>query len=203
LPAKLLGDVSGLAVADLCAAPGGKTAQLAACGARVTAVDRSVPRMERLKENLARLGLEAKTVVTDLFAFETAERFDAVLLDAPCSATGTIRRHPDLPFRKDAGAVGALARIQSAALDRAAVLVKPGGLLVYATCSLEPEEGEAQTAAFLLRQPGFRRDPVGPADIAGQAHFINADGDLRTLPTMEVGPGKGLDGFFAARFRRA
>ena len=203
LPAKLLGDVSGLAVVDLCAAPGGKTAQLAARGARVTAVDRAAPRMERLRENLARLGLEAKTIVADLFAFETKERFDAVLLDAPCSATGTIRRHPDLPYRKDAGAIAALAKIQAEALDRAALLVKPGGLLVYATCSLEPEEGEAQAAAFLKRQPGFQHDQVGPAEIAGQAHFINADGDLRTLPSMEIGSGKGLDGFFAARFRRA
>jgi 16S rRNA (cytosine967-C5)-methyltransferase len=202
LPAGLLGDVSGLEVADLCAAPGGKTAQLSARGAQVTAVDRSPPRMDRLKANLARLGLEAKTIIADLFAFETKERFDAVLLDAPCSATGTIRRHPDLPYRKDAAAIGALAKIQSEALDRAALLVKPGGLLVYATCSLEPEEGEAQAAGFLKRQPGFRHDPVGPADIAGQAHFINVDGDLRTHPTMEVGLGKGLDGFFAARFRR-
>jgi 16S rRNA (cytosine967-C5)-methyltransferase len=158
--------------------------------------------MARLKQNLARLGLEATAVIADLFAFETKEVFDAVLLDAPCSATGTIRRHPDLPYRKDAGAVGALAKIQSEALDRAALLVKRAGLLVYATCSLEPEEGEAQAAAFLKRQPGFRHDPVMPAEIAGQSHFINESGDLRTLPSMDIGPGKGIDGFYAARFRR-
>jgi 16S rRNA (cytosine967-C5)-methyltransferase len=159
--------------------------------------------MNRLKENLARLGLAAKTVTADLSAFEPGERFDAVLLDAPCSATGTIRRHPDLPYRKDASAIGMLAKIQAEALDRAAGHVKPGGVLVYVTCSLEPEEGEAQAAAFPRRHPAFRLDPVVPEEISGQAHFINDTGHLRTFPSMGIGAGKGLDGFFAARFRCA
>ena len=201
LPARLLGDVSGLSVADLCAAPGGKTAQLAARGAKVTAIDRSAARMETLKRNLARLGLAAETVIADLLAFETEERFDAVLLDAPCSATGTIRRHPDLLWRKDASAIAALVRIQAAALDRAARLVKPGGLLVYATCSLEPEEGEAQAAAFLAGHTDFSPSAVEPEEIGGEQEFINRNGALRTLPAMRIGPSQGLDGFFAARFR--
>jgi 16S rRNA (cytosine967-C5)-methyltransferase len=158
--------------------------------------------MEILKANLARLGLTARTVVSDVLAYEPGETFDAVLVDAPCSATGTIRRHPDLPYRKDASSIAALVLLQGRILDRAATLVKPDGLLVYATCSLEPEEGEAQIAAFLGRHTDFQRVALDPREIGGQAKFINSNKDLRTLPCMDIGPEKGLDGFFAARLRR-
>ena len=168
----------------------------------MTAIDRSASRMETLKENLARLGLAARTVVSDVVAFATREHFDAVLLDAPCSATGTIRRHPDLPYRKDASSIAMLAKIQTAILDRAASLVKPGGLIVYTVCSLEPEEGEAQAAAFLESHTGFEHESLRPEEIGGQGKFINENGDLRTLPSMEIGSQMGLDGFFAARLRR-
>jgi 16S rRNA (cytosine967-C5)-methyltransferase len=204
LPARLLGDVAGRRVADLCAAPGGKTAQLAAAGAVVTAVDRSPVRLDRLRENLSRLGLEAEVVAADLLAFEAAP-FDGVLLDAPCSATGTIRRHPDVQWSKTADDIGALADLQRRMLRRAAALVKPGGLLVYCTCSLEPEEGERQVEAFLAADHSFSRAPVGMAEIGGLDAATQA-GDLRTLPSMLPDPDprqSGLDGFFAARLRRS
>ncbi len=140
LPAQLLGDVRGKSVADLCAAPGGKTAQLAAAGARVTAVDRSASRLERLKQNLARLNLAADTVIADVTEWQS-EPFDAVLLDAPCSATGTIRRHPDIPWLKRESDIATLAALQRRLLARAVELTRPGGLIVYCTCSLEPDEG--------------------------------------------------------------
>ena len=140
LPARLLGDVAGKRIADLCAAPGGKTAQLAAAGARVTAVDRSAPRLERLKQNLARLGLTAETIAADVTDWQS-EPFDAVLLDAPCSATGTIRRHPDIPWLKRESDIASLAALQRRLLARAVELTRPGGLIVYCTCSLEPDEG--------------------------------------------------------------
>ena len=161
--------------------------------------------METLKENLKRLGLSAKTVIADLLSFETGERFDAVLLDAPCSATGTIRRHPDLPWRKDAAAIAALVKIQAAALDRAASLVKPGGLLVYATCSLEPEEGERQIATFLGGNADFTRAPIVASEVGGVADWVTTAGDLRTLPChMALDPSykSGMDGFYAARLVR-
>ena len=158
LPALLLGDVKGLRVADLCAAPGGKTAQLAARGAQVTAVDISGPRLRRLQENLARLNLKAETVQANVTEWTPPEPFDAVLLDAPCSATGTIRRNPDIPYLKSEADITALAAVQARLLKHALSLLKPGGQLVYATCSLEPEEGEAQIRARARRAKRHRLD---------------------------------------------
>ncbi len=204
LPARLLGDVKGLRVADLCAAPGGKTAQLAARGARVTAVDRSPARLARLKENLARLRLDAEVVEADATQFR-AEPFDAVLLDAPCTATGTIRRHPDLPWNRRAEDLMALAALQSRLLDRAAELVRPGGLLVYATCSLEPEENESQIGAMFARRKDLVRVPIRAEEIGGVNDFVGAAGDLRTLPCHLPDPEPrlaGCDGFYAARLRK-
>jgi 16S rRNA (cytosine967-C5)-methyltransferase len=204
LPARLLGDVKGLKVADLCAAPGGKTAQLALAGARVTAVDRSGPRLARLKENLARLGLAAETVTADATAWEGGP-FDAVLLDAPCSATGTIRRHPDVAWLKREADIATLADLQRRLLDRAVALTRSGGLVIYCTCSLEPEEGEAQIATLMARDPSVRRRPVVAADVGGLSEIVSAAGDLRTLPQHlpdEDPRMGGLDGFFAARLER-
>lgn len=202
LPARLLGDVRGLKVADLCAAPGGKTAQLALAGALVTAVDRSAQRLERLQENLSRLALRADPVVADATEFAAAQPFDAVLLDAPCSATGIIRRNPDIPYLKTEADIAALAEVQKRMLDHAAGLVRPGGLIVYCTCSLEPEEGEDQIRALLARDQRLARVPIEPAEVGGAGHLINRDGDLRTLPFHALGAAKGLDGFFAGRLRR-
>ena len=162
LPARLVGDVAGKRVADLCAAPGGKTAQLVLAGASVVAVDSSKTRLGLLAENLARLGLQAELVLADAASWQPGEKFDAVLLDAPCSSTGTIRRHPDIPYTKSQKDVVALAALQSKLLDNAAKLLKPGGKLVYSTCSLEPEEGEAQIASLLVRNEALRVDPIGP-----------------------------------------
>jgi len=192
IPARLLGVGEGERVLDLCAAPGGKTMQLASRGANVTALDRSAPRLERLRDNLARLGLTAEIAVGDATAYQ-AEPFDAVLLDAPCSATGTIRRHPDVAWTKDESDIVRLAQLQTRLLDRAATLVRPGGRLVYCTCSLERAEGEAQIAAFLARNTRFARVPLRPEEVGGRADLIDGEGDLRTLPSQ------GLDGFFAGR----
>lgn len=205
IPARLLGAKPGERIADLCAAPGGKTAQLASQGAVVTALDRSAPRLERLTENLARLGLTAEVVVGDALAFDPPNPFDAVLLDAPCSATGTIRRHPDVAWTKTESDLIRLHLLQARLLDKAATLVRPGGRLVYCTCSLEPEEGERQVAAFLKRNAAFERVPVRPDEVGGLAMLIDAEGDLRTLPAHLEGSETqrgGLDGFFASRLRR-
>ncbi|MBO6857389.1 16S rRNA (cytosine(967)-C(5))-methyltransferase RsmB [Labrenzia sp. PO1] len=206
LPARLLGDVKGLRVADLCAAPGGKTAQLAAAGASVTAVDISKARLKRLEENMTRLGLSVETVAADLRAFEPEELFDAILLDAPCSATGTIRRHPDVPWIKKPYDIEKLTEIQSELLDRVMGWVKPGGLVVYCTCSLEAAEGEAQVAGFLERQAGkIELVPVEASEVGGLAECVTNEGYLRCLPchSAALDPvSKGMDGFFAARFRR-
>jgi 16S rRNA (cytosine967-C5)-methyltransferase len=204
LPVRLFGDLHGRAVADLCAAPGGKTAQLALAGARVTALDRSAARLARVTENLNRLQLTADTVAADALEWQ-AEPFDAVLLDAPCSSTGTIRRHPDVPWIKSEADLGVLTSLQQRLLDRAADLVKPGGRLVYCVCSLEPEEGERQIAALLARDQRFARLPVTAEDIGGCTEFISGDGDLRTLPHYLADPDPrwgGLDGFYAARLVR-
>lgn len=206
LPTRLLGVRPGERVADLCAAPGGKTAQLAAAGAEIVAIDRSDARLERLKGNLRRLNLSAETRVADALDLPEDEPFDAVLLDAPCSATGTIRRHPDVAWTKRESDLARLAALQTRLLDKAAALVRPGGRLVYCTCSLEPEEGEAQAASFLARHPGYERVAVSREELGGHAELIDANGDLRTLPCHLDGdlPSRkgGLDGFFAARFRR-
>ena len=204
LPAKLIAAKPGERIADLCAAPGGKTAQLAAAGAQVTALDRSAERLKRLTVNLARLGLTAEIRVGDALAFE-AQPFDAILLDAPCSATGTIRRHPDVAWTKKAGDIASLAAVQAKMLDRAAALLAPGGRLVYCTCSLEPEEGEMQITALLRRNPDLVRLPIRPDEVGGLAECLNAEGELRTLPCHlpnETARLAGLDGFFAARLGR-
>jgi 16S rRNA (cytosine967-C5)-methyltransferase len=197
LPARLLRAAPGQHVLDLCAAPGGKTAQLAAMGAQVTAVDRSAGRLSRLSTNLERLGLAARTLAADAATLDMPAQ-DGVLVDAPCSATGTLRRHPDVAWSKREGDILSLADLQRRMLDNAAKLVKRGGTLVYCTCSLEPEEGEAQVEAFLARHPAFRRDPVQMSDLGGFDFAISSVGDLRTLPAHLAEAG-GLDGFYAAR----
>jgi 16S rRNA (cytosine967-C5)-methyltransferase len=200
----LLGDLAGRSVADLCAAPGGKTAQLATAGAHVVAVDRSESRLGRVKQNLKRLNIEAELVVADATKWE-AEPFDAVLLDAPCTATGTVRRHPDIPWQKRPEDLAKLSSLQSRLLDRAAALTRPGGLLVYATCSLEPEEGELQIDSFLARHSEFVRIPIEPAEVGGIAAFVTEGGDLRTLPfhLPNANPRlAGCDGFYSTRLRR-
>lgn len=204
IPARLFGDLVGKTVADLCAAPGGKTAQLAAAGGKVTAADRSAPRLVRLRENFARLGLAADIVATDIMEWQ-AEPFDAVLLDAPCSSTGTIRRHPDVPWLKSEADIATLAGMQQRLLDRAVEFTKSGGTLVYCVCSLEPEEGEQQIEALLARNSRVQRRPIVAGEISGRAEFINAAGDLRTLPTQLADPEPrwaGIDGFYAARLTR-
>ena len=205
LPAKMLGDVRGMSVADLCAAPGGKTAQLAHAGANVTAIDKSNGRLNRLKSNLARLALNAETAVADAATYNPGRTFDAVLIDAPCTATGTIRRHPDILHLKRPEDVEALAAVQSAILANAATLVRPGGRLVYCTCSLEPEEGIEQIARFLAANPAFSRLALLPGESHFDASWITPAGDLRTLPhhLESLPPGqRGLDGFYAARLVR-
>ena len=205
LPAKLLGHVAGQPVADLCAAPGGKTAQLVLGGASVIAVDNSKTRLKLLAENLKRLHLEAELVEADAASWQPGGLFDAVLLDAPCSSTGTIRRHPDIPYVKSAKDIEALAALQARLLDNAARLVRPGGKLIYSTCSLEPEEGEAQIAAFLTRNAAFSIDPISPAELYGQAQWIEPSGCLRTFPyelKLDSAEWSGMDGFFAARLVR-
>lgn len=203
LPARMLGDIAGRTVIDLCAAPGGKTAQLAAAGAQATAVDLSEARLERLEENLRRLGLKAETVAADGREWRPPAPADAVLLDAPCSATGTIRRRPDVAWNKRSGDVRALKPIQRALLDAAAEMTRPGGLLVYACCSLQAEEGPEQTAKFLANHPDFARAPLVEGEIPGlPADAITASGDLRTLPSMWPDIG-GMDGFYAARLIRS
>ncbi|HBC07688.1 MAG TPA: 16S rRNA (cytosine(967)-C(5))-methyltransferase, partial [Rhodospirillaceae bacterium] len=201
LPVRLLGDVAGLSVLDLCAAPGGKTAQLAAGGARVTALDRSEKRLETLARNLDRLELQVETVAADALSWDAPTRFDAILLDAPCSATGTIRRHPDLPHLKRPEDTAKLADLQDRLLARAADWVRPGGVLIFATCSLQPEEGPERVRAFLNRQADFKTEPATPGESGVTPDMLSPEGWLRTLPSMAVEIG-GMDGFFAAALRR-
>lgn len=208
LPARLFGDLTGKSVVDLCAAPGGKTAQLCNAGAWVTAIDRSQSRVARLRENLARLGLPAETAVADAAEWtgNGGDGFDAVLLDAPCSSTGTIRRHPDVAWLKQETDIAALATQQQRLLQKAVTLLKPGGTLVYCTCSLEPEEGEGAIAALLAGNSGMRRAPIDASEVAGLSELVTADGALRTLPCHLPHPDPrlgGLDGFYAARLVKA
>ena len=200
VPARLLDVKTGEAVLDLCAAPGGKTLQLAAAGASVVALDRSAARLKRLEENLVRTGLSAEVVAADGAAWEDTRTFDAILLDAPCSATGTFRRHPDVLWAARPGDVASLAGVQARILDSAAGRLKPGGRLVYCVCSLEPEEGEAQVEAFLARRPDMALDPIQPGEAGAPEASLTARGTLRLLPHQLDG---GQDGFFAARFRKA
>jgi 16S rRNA (cytosine967-C5)-methyltransferase len=200
-----MGKVAGQRVADLCAAPGGKTAQLALAGASVVAVDTSKTRLAMLSENLTRLGLEAEIVQADAANWQPGASFDAALLDAPCSSTGTIRRHPDIPYTKSEKDVVALAELQARLLDNAARLVKPGGRLVYSTCSLEPEEGEAQIASFLIRHENFRVEPIAAEEVFGQTDWVEPSGLLRTFPyelKLDSPEWSGMDGFFATRLVR-
>jgi len=199
IPARLLDVKPGQTAVDLCAAPGGKTLQLAAAGATVTAVDRSAARLERLTDNFRRMDLTAEVVVADAATWADTRTFDAVLLDAPCSATGTFRRHPDVLWAARPGDVASLAGVQARLLDAAADRTAPGGRLVYCVCSLEPEEGEAQVEAFLARRPDMRLDPVQPGEAGAPAASLTARGTLRLLPHHLDG---GQDGFFAARFVR-
>ncbi|MET3526513.1 RsmB/NOP family class I SAM-dependent RNA methyltransferase [Phenylobacterium koreense] len=199
IPARLLDVRPGESALDLCAAPGGKTLQLAAAGAEVVAVDRSAARLGRARENLERMGLKAEIVAADAGEWDDGRTFDAVLLDAPCSATGTYRRHPDVLWAARPGDVAALAGVQAKLLDSAARRVKPGGRLVYCVCSLEPEEGEAQIAGFLARQPEFELAPVAPGEAGAPEASRLADGTLRLLPHHLAG---GQDGFYVARLRR-
>lgn len=193
LAVPMLGAVKGLRVLDLCAAPGGKTLQLASAGAEVTALDISDPRLARLKENLARTGLSALCVVADALHWQPDQPFDAILLDAPCSATGTIRRHPDLPFVKDGSEIAGLVELQAQLLDRALGWLKPGGRLVFVTCSLLPEEGEGQLSAALGRHPGLS---VMRPDLPGiSPEWITPEGGLRLRPDYWADKG-GMDGFF-------
>lgn len=200
LPARLFGAVAGRRVIDLCAAPGGKTAQLAAAGAEVVAVERSPERLRQLEGNLERLRLKAELVCADAAEWQPAEPADAVLLDVPCSATGTIRRHPDVARIKRPGDVAALAAIQARLLAAGIRMTRPGGTLVYCACSLQPEEGPAQVEA-LLAGGGLARVPVEAQEVGGLAEAITSAGDVRTLPChlAELG---GMDGFYIARLRR-
>lgn len=203
LPARLLGDVRGKRVADLCAAPGGKTAQLANAGAHVTAVDVSGKRLQRLKDNLTRLGLEAETVEADVREWEPGRTFDAVLLDAPCTGTGTLRRHPDIAHLKSEKDLKELSALQHRLLGRAVTLLEPGGSLVYCTCSLELEEGAEQVPRLLGEAHGVQADPIRAGEIAGHDDWLTENGYLRTLPfycEADGGEMAGIDGFFAARF---
>lgn len=209
LPARLFGDMTGLAVADLCAAPGGKTAQLAHAGARVTAFEKNPNRAARLASNLERLDLSAQIVVADIFDHEPEQRFDAVLLDAPCSSTGTVRRHPDIPWTKDAGDITKLAELQRRMLERAVEFVRPGGVIVFSNCSLDPQEGEAMVADLLARRPDLSAMSVTAAEMPFAADFLTDEGWLRTTPAHATArmPAdeprmRGMDGFFAARLRR-
>lgn len=201
IPARLLGDVSDKTVVDLCAAPGGKTAQLAQAGAHVIALDRSKPRLARLDQNLDRLGLKAEVHVADAADWTPDTPPDAVLLDAPCSSTGTIRRHPDVAFSKTPQDVAKLTATQDRLLDAAFAMLKPGGVLVYCICSLQPAEGEDRITAFLARTEDALRMPVTEDEVGGMANLISTDGDVRTLPS-HLGQLRGMDGFYASRVQK-
>lgn len=201
LPARLLNDVRGKSVIDLCAAPGGKTAQLASAGANVIAVEREPERIARLRENLARLRLEAEVIEADVRDFQPAAPAPFVLLDAPCSATGTIRRHPELPWIKSASDVNACVQNAGELLDAAADMVAENGLLVFAVCSLERAEGIEQIEDFLNRNSGFAREPIAAQEMFGLPELISLEGDLRTLPCHIAALGC-MDGFYAARLKR-
>jgi 16S rRNA (cytosine967-C5)-methyltransferase len=201
LPARLLGDVAGKLVIDLCAAPGGKTMQLAASGAQVVAVEREADRLRRLRENLERTGLAANLICADARDFKPDTLASCVLLDAPCTATGTIRRHPELPWIKSASDVTFCEQAASEIFSAAADMVAKDGVLVFAVCSLEREEGIEQVENFLRQRDDFAREAVTASELFGHEEWISAEGDLRTLPCHLADQG-GMDGFFAARLRR-
>jgi 16S rRNA (cytosine967-C5)-methyltransferase len=197
--------VIGKHIADLCAAPGGKTAQLALAGADVTALDQSGSRIKRLTANLDRLRLHAAVVQGDAAHWRPERLFDGVLVDAPCSSTGTVRRHPDVPWTKSVEDVRKLAGVQARLLDHAITLTKPGGLVVFSNCSLDPIEGEEMVSVLLARRDDVVADPISPNEFPGLAPFVDGSGRLRTTPAdLDFGRPElaGLDGFFAARLRK-
>ncbi len=202
LPVNLLGDPKGRSVIDLCAAPGGKTAQLANRGAVVTAVDRSEKRLARLSENLGRLGLTAELIAADAVTWRPSQLAEMVLVDAPCSATGTIRRHPDVARLKKPDDVAKLAGVQDRLLTAALEMTAPGGTVVYCSCSLQPQEGPERIEALIGAGAAVTREPVKPGEVGGMEDLISADGDLRTLPCHLPEQG-GMDGFYAARLIKA
>ncbi len=205
LPARVLGALTGQRVADLCAAPGGKTAQLALAGAHVTAVDQSPKRLNRLRANLNRLGLDAETVTADATSWRPNALFDAVLLDAPCTATGTIRRHPDIPHLKRPADLEKLTNLQARLLANAAAILRPGGRLVYCTCSLEPEEGIAQVEHMLADRSDLTLEPIAAEQLGMRADWLRPPGVIRTLPHQlpsEDPTLSGIDGFFIATLRK-
>ncbi|MBL4806243.1 MAG: RsmB/NOP family class I SAM-dependent RNA methyltransferase [Rhodobacteraceae bacterium] len=201
IPAQLLGDITGKTVLDICAAPGGKTMQLAAAGGDVTALDLSKYRMERVQENLNRTKLKAKIVVADALKYRPEELFDAILLDAPCSATGTIRRHPDLPHTKADLDLQPVLDLQKQMLNRAASWLKPGGLMVYCTCSLLPQEGETQVEEFLKAHPDYEQLPVNAENFGLMPEWIDDQGGMRLRPDFWADRG-GMDGFYAAILKK-
>ncbi len=203
LPAQLFGDVNGEHVIDMCAAPGGKTLQLAAMGATVTAIDRSAQRLKRLEENLERMNLKERVTIeiSDAAAWKSIEPPQRILLDAPCSATGTIRRHPDTGYLKSMQDITSLMSVQERLLSHAADLLGIGGVIVYCTCSLQKAEGEHQIEQFLSSHPNFARIPITPEEIGKYEELIDDNGDLRILPSHLAGQG-GLDGFFVSRLTR-
>lgn len=202
LPARLLGVKAGERVADLCAAPGGKTLQLAAMGAEVVAVEASPKRMKKVAANLERTGLSAELVTADLGQWQPDAPFDAILLDAPCTATGTLRRRPDAAWAKQDGDVANLAALQARLLDAAFEMLKPGGRLVYCTCSLEPEEGEAQLSSFLERTPEATVSAIAADELPKLADALTPEGSVRTRPDLWAQRGS-MDGFFMARLVKA
>ncbi|CDN93271.1 RsmB/NOP family class I SAM-dependent RNA methyltransferase [Agrobacterium tumefaciens] len=198
MPVRLMGDISGKRVADLCAAPGGKTAQLALAGAKVTALDQSGNRLRRLRENLDRLGLHAETVEINMMKYQPEQPFDAVLLDAPCSSTGTLRKHPDVCWTKDENDIAKLAALQGQMLRHALTMIDSGGIVVFSNCSLDPSEGEMMIAQVLAENPGIERIAVRKEDWPAMEAAITAEGDLRTTPDMFGG----VDGFFSSVLRK-
>jgi 16S rRNA (cytosine967-C5)-methyltransferase len=200
LPVQMFGDVAGRKVLDLCAAPGGKTMQLAARGANVTALDISAKRLARIEENLQRVGLKAELVKGDVLKKSFDEKWPFILLDAPCSATGTVRRHPELIHQRSPEDIEHFSKLQAKMLDHVAELLAPGGTLVFCTCSLQPEEGPGLIADFLMNNPDFGIDPLTAEAMPQLAPFIEPDGSLRTRPDFWPEAG-GMDGFFAIRLR--
>jgi 16S rRNA (cytosine967-C5)-methyltransferase len=206
IPARLIKLRPGARVLDLCAAPGGKTAQLVKAGYEVTALDNDAGRLDRLRDNLRRLNYAAEVVEADGTSYEPRRTFDGVLLDAPCSATGTFRRHPEVVWHRSARDIAGRVALQRRFISHATSLLAPGGTLVYCVCSLEPEEGEAQAAWIAANRPELEPDPVTASELPGLEMALTRDGWVRTHPALSLGDSGGkrgtFDGFFVARFRR-